>query len=166
MHLPKWLAVPLVALTLPAAAQLAAQDPDWKELDAPPPPAFELSRLLPFEVSAGSTLKFGIDPATLQLGSDGILRYVVVARSSTGTVNAMYEGLRCSTGEVRTYARFNASSGWTAADSSAWKSIWSSQPSRHTLMFARQGGCVGNAPPRTTQDVVRELKNQNFEKIR
>jgi hypothetical protein len=105
MHLPKWLAVPLVALTLPATAQLAAQDPDWKELDAPPPPAFELSRLLPFEVSAGSTLKFGIDPATLQLGSDGILRYVVVARSSTGTVNAMYEGLRCSTGEVRTYAR-------------------------------------------------------------
>ncbi len=161
-----WLACLLATLACAANAQLAPPDPDWKELDTPPPPAFELTRLVPFEVGTGVTLKFGVDPATIKIGSDGVIRYVVVAQSGTGAVNAMYEGLRCGTGEMRTYARFNPGGGWVRAQSSEWKSIWSGQLSRHTLMFARQGGCTDKAPPQSVQDVVRDLKNQNFEKIR
>jgi len=111
MHLREWLAAGLAAASLGAAAQLTPPDPDWKELEAPPPPTFEVSRLVPFDVSINSALQFGVDAGTINIGRDGVVRYVIVARSTSGTINAMYEGLRCSTGEMRTYARYNASGG-------------------------------------------------------
>jgi hypothetical protein len=102
----------------------------------------------------------------LPRGKDGVVRYVIVARSASGAVNAMYEGMRCSTGEVRTYARHNASGGWSRADNSDWRSMWGNTATRHTLMFAKQGGCTGNATPRSVDEIVRSLRNQDLEKIR
>lgn len=166
MRLRNLITCAVVLWAFAAAAQLADVDPDWKEADAPPPPAFDLTRLVPFDVGPGSQLTFGVDPATISIGSDGIVRYVVVARSRSGTVNAMYEGLRCTTGEIRTYARHNPDSGWSRVDSALWKSLWDNQPSRHSLMFARQGGCNGRAAPRNAQEIVRDLRNQNLEKTR
>ncbi|MGE0330731.1 MAG: CNP1-like family protein [Ramlibacter sp.] len=164
MHLRDGLAAGLAFFCIAAAAQLTPVDPDWKELEAPPPPAFELSRLVPFDVSINSALQFGVDPATISIGRDGVVRYVIVARSSSGTITAMYEGMRCNTGEVRTYARYNASAGWARATGSEWRSMFGNAPARHTLMFARQGGCTGNAAPSSVEDIVRSLRNHDLEK--
>ena len=164
MRLRDLFAAGLSTLCLGVAAQLSTPDPDWKELETPAPPAFELSRLVPFDVSINSTLKFGVDPATITIGQDGVVRYVIVARSGSGTVNAMYEGLRCSTGEMRTYARYNASGGWARTTDSEWRSVFANAATRHTLMFAKQGGCTDNAPPRSVNDIVRSLRSQDLEK--
>jgi len=166
MHLRDWLAPGLAAISLGAAAQLTPPDPDWKELQAPPPPVFEMSRLVPFDVSINSALQFGVDPATITIGKDGVVRYVIVARSASGAVNGLYEGMRCSTGEVRTYARYNASGGWNRSENNEWRSMWGNPATRHTFMFARQGGCSGNATPLSVQDIVRSLRNQDYEKTR
>ncbi len=166
MHLREWLATGLAVACMGAAAQLTPTDPDWKELEAPPPPVFEVSRLVPFDVSINSALQFGVDPATINIGRDGVVRYVIVARSTSGAVNAMYEGLRCSTGEMRTYARYNASGGWSRTEKNDWRSMWGNAASRHTLMFAKQGGCTGNATPRSVDEIVRSLRNQDYEKTR
>jgi hypothetical protein len=164
MHLREWLTAGLAAASFAAVAQLSPPDPDWKEMEAPPPPAFELSRLVPFDVSIHSALQFGVDPATITIGPDGVVRYVIVARSSSGTVNAMYEGMRCNTGEVRTYARYNASGGWGRATGNEWRTMFGNPATRHTLMFAKQGGCTGNAAPRSVDEIVRSLRNQDLEK--
>lgn len=164
MRLRNVLTAGVGALCFGVAAQLSAPDPDWKELETPAPPAFELSRLVAFDVSINSALQFGVDPATITIGRDGVVRYVVVARSRSGTVNAMYEGIRCSTGEMRTYARYNASAGWARATDSEWRTVFANAATRHTLMFAKQGGCTGNALPRSVEDIVRSLRNQDLEK--
>lgn len=166
MRLRDWLLLALAAASSAAFAQLADQDPDWKELDTPPPPAFVLTRLVPFDVNTGSALKFGVDPGTFSIGTDGVVRYVVIAQSASGTVNAIYEGLRCATAEVRTYARHTPGAGWHAAGDSEWKPLSISPATRHSLMFARQGGCNGRSAPRSTEQIVRDLKNQDFEKLR
>lgn len=166
MLLHKLAGAALAVFSLAATAQLAPPDPDWKEADAPPPPAFEVKRLIPFDVSVGSALRYGIDPATITLGNDGVVRYVVVARSATGAVNAMYEGLRCSTAEVRTYARYNPSGGWNAVRDTDWRSLYGNAATRHSLMFARQGGCRDKSPPQSVQDVVRSLRQQDIENQR
>ena len=36
-----------------------------------------------------------------------MVRYVVVATSDSGAVNAIYEGIRCDTGRFKVYARHN-----------------------------------------------------------
>ena len=156
-------AAPLLALVLGVAvsnaqSQLAPADPDWKELDAPAPPALRTQGLIPLEIP-GSTLSFGVDPASVTLGADSVVRYVVVATSTTGTVNAMYEGLRCSSGEVKVYARHNPDSGWVPARGTDWKPLYQNAQARHSLLIARTGACIGHGPNRSAQQIVRDLRS-------
>jgi hypothetical protein len=146
--------------TTAALAQLAADDPDWKESDTPPPPSFDTARLVPFDVSVQSNMKWGFDPETVAISGDGIVRYVVVARSPSGVTNAMFEAVRCATGEWKTYARFNKDSGWSSAKDPQWLPL-SGQPSLHALKLAQQGLCTGRAPAQTVRDMVQRIKNQN-----
>lgn len=140
-----------------ASAQFVADDPDWKETEVPPPPAFDLKRLVPVEMSAQSQLKWGVDPATIKITNDGIVRYVVVAQSSSGVVNAMYEGIRCNKAEFRRYARHNPSSGWVNASDTSWTSLRQTGASRHPETLARGGMCDGAAPPSSAADAARKL---------
>lgn len=120
--------------------------------------------MLPVEVSPGSSLTFGIDPSTISIGSDGVVRYVMIAKSREGAVNAMYEGIRCATWEFKTYARRGNDPAWSADAGAEWKPMRTNANTRHTYRFAQQGGCVENAPPKTVADIVRSLKNQDYER--
>jgi len=151
----------ILALTLATSlqAQLAPEDPDWKESEAPPPPAFSIDKLLPLAMPPYVSLTFGIDPATLTIAADGIVRYVVVARNAGGSINAMYEGIRCSTGEVKTYARAGNSGVWSVVTEPQWRGLTDNLPSKHAWVFARQAACDGRAAAAsTTADIVKALK--------
>jgi CNP1-like family len=155
-----WVALASLFCVGAALAQLAAEDPDWKESDTPAPPTFNLQRLVPFDVSVQSALKWGFDPDTMKITGDGIVRYVVVAQSPAGATNAMYEAVRCATAEWKTYARFNKDSGWSQASDPQWLPL-RNQPSQHALRLAQQGLCNGRAPAQTVRDVVRSVKDQS-----
>jgi hypothetical protein len=147
----------VLALAAPLAqAQLAPVDPDWREVEAPPPPAVKLEGLIPLEMP-GSTLRFGVDPNSIAIGNDGVVRYVVVA-AAAGAVNALYEGLRCSTAEIKVYARYNTGSGWTIAKDASWRPLHGAPGSGHSLVVARSGACVGHAPNRPASQIVRDLR--------
>ena len=152
-----------LALSPAAWAQVNADEPDWKELTVPPPPAFDLGKLVTFEVSSGSSLVYGVDPASITISNgDGIVRYVMVASSATGARNVMYEGLRCATGEFKTYARYSPDGGWKTVGEPEWRSLFGNMPSRHALRFARAGGCDNNTVPQSVDELVRRLKKPNF----
>lgn len=150
--------IALLACSAGAAfAQGFTQDPDWKEADVPLPGPLTTGKLIPLEMPQ-STLRFGVDPASVKLDNDRIVRYVVVATSSTGAVNAMHEGIRCDTGEFRVYARYNRDSGWVRATGLTWRSLHDGAlQSRHSLLIARTGGCIANAPNTSAERIVRDL---------
>ncbi len=103
----------LACVACGAFAQLVEQDPDWKEAQVPPPPAIRTSGLLALDMGRSTALKFGVDPASLVISKDGVVRYVMVASSASGATNAMYEGIRCATGELKTYARATTTGKWS-----------------------------------------------------
>lgn len=141
-----------------AQAQFSDLDPDWKENQAPTPPAFSADRLIEIDVAKFSNLRFGIDPHTISLTPDGVVRYVVVANSNTGARNALYEGIRCVTGEVKVYARHTGQD-WNLAAEPKWRALQDPlQPSRHSLSLARNGLCLGASPNGSTQQMVRDLR--------
>jgi CNP1-like family len=153
-----WLfALPVALWAGSAGAQLAASDPNWKESDAPAAPAFELKRLVPFDVSLQSELRWGFDPVAMQITGDGIVRYVVVAQSGSGVMNVMYEGFRCATGQWKTYARFRPESGWTSVVNPQWIDL-RGQNRHHAMRLAQQGMCTGAAPASNVSDVVRSVR--------
>jgi hypothetical protein len=156
--LRKLLALALCAGAASASAQFAASaDPDWKEIEAPPPPALRTQGLIPLDIP-GATLSFGVDPTSISVGSDDVVRYVVVATSRTGTTNAMYEGIRCSSAEVKVYARHNPDSGWVPARSADWQALHTTPHSRHSLFIARNGVCLGQGHNGPAVQIVRDLR--------
>ncbi|HEU4350689.1 MAG TPA: CNP1-like family protein [Burkholderiales bacterium] len=102
------------ACIVAAACGHTEEKSDWErehEKSLPPSenevslPAYPRDRDL-IEFSAGPTrdFRYFIDGTSITVGSDGIVRYTLVARSAEGVENVSYEGMRCSTGELRVYA--------------------------------------------------------------
>lgn len=140
-----------------ASAQIIEEDLDWRESAVPAPPAFDVKRLIRLESPPGSSLSFGVDPATLSVTPEGIVRYVVVASSPGGAQNVMYEGIRCTTGQHRVYARYSTQGGWSKVLEEDWKSLFGSPATRHALNFARAGACTGRAASQSASEIVRTL---------
>lgn len=159
MQITKCLGVCLLLVCGSVAAQLFPQSPDWRESDVPPPPAFELNRLIRVPAPPGSSLTFGVDPSTLTTTPEGIVRYVVVASSPDGGRNVMYEGIRCSTGQHRVYARYSAPAGWTAVPDSDWQPLYNSPASRHALSLSQAGVCKDRAVNGSARYIVLSLRS-------
>ena len=156
----------LFALAIPVQAQWVGDEPVWKESDVPLPPAFDVGKLLTFEVSSASSLVYGVDPATISITqTDGVVRYVVVALSASGASNIMYEGIRCSTGEFKTYARYSADGRWSPVSAPEWRTMFGNMPSKHALRFAKAGACDNVSPASSVKELVSQLKNQNSRAI-
>jgi hypothetical protein len=152
----------LLLLSAAAWAQRDIEAADWKEEAVPPPPAFDAGKLLTFDVSQASSLAYGVDPASLRISKDGVLSYVMVASSASGARNVLYEGIRCVTGEVKTYARYSPSGSWTPVTRPEWRSMFDNMPSRHALAFARAGACDNAAQASSVDEIVRKLKSNRF----
>lgn len=130
---------------------------EWKEVEAPPPPPLRTSGLIPIEV-AGTSLHFAVDPRSVTVGADDVVRYVVVASSTTGTVNGIYEGLKCDSGEVKVYARHNPDSGWVPARDPQWVPLQSAPSAHYSLQIARSGACFGTSPNGKAAQIVQDLR--------
>jgi hypothetical protein len=153
-----WCAAVLLGLASSCWAQSPADDPDWFESDAPPPPAFDLKRLIPFDVPVKTGLVFGLDPATLRVTPDGIVRYVVVASSPNEARNVLYEGLRCATAETKTYGWSDEQRNWRMAAKPVWRSLYQHAPSHHARVLAKNALCQGNGPTVPMETMVQLLK--------
>jgi len=103
------------------------------------------------------TLKVGIAPETVAVGADKVVRYVVVMRNISGSVNAAYEGILCTTGEVKTYARVSSAGGWVLVTEPQWRPMTDNLPSRHAYAIAQQGACDGRTAAKR-EDILKALR--------
>jgi hypothetical protein len=155
----RWLtALYLATCAWAAVAQNIVDNPDWVEEAVTEAPTFSLNRLIAIEMPPYVSLKVGVDPATIMVGNDGVVRYVVVMTNATGSVNAVYEGIRCVTSEVKTYARQMTGGQWTKVASPQWTAVNDNMPSRHAYAIARQGACDARSAP-GRRAIIDALKN-------
>lgn len=132
---------------------------DWVEDKEPPPPAFSSTKVVPLEMPNYVSVQVGIDPATVQVGQDGVVRYVAVMRNATGTVNAVYEGIRCASDQVKTYARAGASGEWSVLAEPVWRDVNGNLPSKHAFVFARSAACEVRVANRR-EDILQALQTK------
>ena len=156
----------VAALCLPLQAALAQpkiddEEKPWEEAQWAPPASFQLDKLRTFRLEQTTTMEFGIEPSTLQVGSDGVIRYVFVARSASGALNVLYEGMRCQTAETRIYARWDPSSGWrqsTGNSDASWQPLSFRGATRRQMFMARAGLCDGPTPNAPVARMLRDLR--------
>ena len=157
------LAVCIVTGALFAATARAdskpSDEPEWIEGKIPPPPTFTTDKLIPIDMPRYVSVKVGVDPGSVSVGVDGVVRYVVVMTNASGSINATYEGIHCVTDEVKTYARWSSSGSWSMIANPQWIGVNENMPSKHAMAIARQGACIDHLTS-GKDDTLRALRGQ------
>lgn len=100
------------------------EDPSkWREEEVQMPAGGRPSDMQEYYVQTRSGNKFAVSRSSIAIGSDGVVRFVSQVKSPAGGENVVYEGIRCSTRERRSYASWRQDQGWVASRSSTWRFI-------------------------------------------
>ncbi len=135
----------------------AQEAQSWQENRVTLPPYPKSANLVEFDVGAGPEFHFLVDAASLSVGSDGVVRYVLVARSLQGAQNVSFEGLRCKDGEYKIYATGSGDGTWVKAPLSRWRPVEQRAGSWHRTL-ANDYFCPMREPVRTVAEGVDALK--------
>ncbi|MGQ0708459.1 MAG: CNP1-like family protein [Rhodoferax sp.] len=146
------------ALAAPLTPNPNVPEIEWVEAAIPPAPAFRAEGLIAVDMPPQTSVRVGVDPDTLAIGGDGVVRYVAVMTNLSGSVSALYETLHCATKEVKTHARWSKEAGWKNVAEPQWRYWNDNMPSRHAIAIARQGACDGLLPPANPAAIVRAMR--------
>lgn len=142
-------------------AAIAGYDPNnpieeepWKEMDVDPPAFPKQENLKEFYVSAIATNKYFVDVSTLLPGADGVVRYVLVVKTSGGATNISFEGINCRAGTWKHYASGRSDGIWTKsrAARNEWRSVENKPIHPHHAVLSRNFFCPVNSPITTADE--------------
>jgi hypothetical protein len=131
----------------------------WQEIAIHLPAMPDMANLLPFDVSATATQTFSVAPDSLTVGADGVIRYVMVARSDSGALNVSYQGLRCASLEKKLYAFARSDGSWSRSRNDAWEPISGNAANRRHAALAQDYFCSGSTVAGKPSDIVRRMKS-------
>ncbi len=157
------IAAALLAFALPAAAQGGSSVRDEgtqekrAEAEAVPPEFPKPGNLVEFYVSAGATNHFFVDATTLNPGTDGVVRYVLVVKTPGGATNVSFEGIRCSSGEYRIFSVGTGDGKWLKARDD-WRPIREERVNRYRAALASDYFCPDGIAIRSADEGRRALR--------
>lgn len=161
-----WLLLSLLLSAAPAIAKktdLFESDFDeekkpWEEIQAQLPAFPSLSEAIPFEVPPIPATKFFIDPKSISVGNDGVVRFTLIAQSSSGALNISYEGIRCATEEKKLYA-FGRQNAWSRNRFAKWDGIPAfTRDPYHRLLYG-DFFCPGDDIVNDAKEAIDALRN-------
>lgn len=123
----------------------------------PPLPAPTAFRPLPVR-SSGAGFDYALDPGSVSRGKDGVMRYIVMLTSASGVRNVLYEGLRCDTGEFRTYAFGSGTDGFHRIGRSDWRAVRRDGTGAYRWVLYRRYLCSSYGLPRNPDEVRQRLR--------
>jgi CNP1-like family len=133
--------------------------PAWKEEASGLPAYPENDRLLEVPASVpGYDFRVFIDPDSLSVGGDGVVRYTLVIVSSSGVRNISYEGLHCGSHEYRRYA-YGSEDKWFPIEAAPWQKVSDTGMDHYRYVLYWNYLC---SPMRTNLDasaMLRRLRN-------
>lgn len=136
-------------------------DKPWEEIAIQLPAAPALENLLPLYVSPTATQSFAIDAKSLSVGSDGVVRYTLVAKSREGATSVSYEGIRCLSYEKKLYAFGRPDGSWSRSRRDQWEPISNNVANRQHASLAQDYFCQEKMVAGKAEDMVARIRNQS-----
>jgi hypothetical protein len=163
MLLLRWFVVAFTALLLLGVAQADFEEDyetkQWQEIEVRLPAAPSDASLQSFYVSAATDNKFFIDLATLSIGSDGVVRYVLVIQTPGGGRNVTFEGMRCETRENRIYASGRRDGTWSKSRNNDWSRVRDVYANRHHAALFLEYFCPSGVIVRSVEEAKEALRH-------
>lgn len=161
--------LPAVAVCLLSGVAVAQEDrffesnfndesKPWKEIEAKLPPYPKTANLIPFEAGTATANRFFIDPASVSIGEDGIVRYTLVVKTAGGATNVSYEGIRCETREQKYYAIGHSDGSWSRARNPQWRHIEYKEINRQHAALYSDYFCANKFPVGSVKQALNLLK--------
>lgn len=113
----------VVVPSLALAQDDAGDDKPWQEDSVALPAPFRAEALVELALDANAANRVFVDPLSVSVGTDRVVRYTLVTRTQGGATNIAYEGLRCSARTRRIYAIGRADGTWQTARDSRWTDL-------------------------------------------
>lgn len=131
----------------------------WREGQVDLPAYPEQGRLLEVHAAGGGfPYDVYIDPSSLSLNKDGVVRYTVVVVSAEGALNISYEGMRCGKRIYRRYA-YGVNDEWYQLGETAWEPVADSGPGHYRYRFYRNYLCDSQNPRRSVEDIINRIRS-------
>lgn len=131
----------------------------WAEMQAQIPPYPKDDTLIPLNVGAANSHRYFIDSKSVSAGSDGVVRYTMVVRTSGGATNVSFEGIRCDTREQKYYALGRSDGSWTRARNPQWRYIEFKQANNAHLVFYGEYACKGRMMVDSAAQILQALRH-------
>lgn len=111
---------------------------------------------------AYSNYQYLIDGKNLQVNKDGVVRYSIVIRSPGGTDNVRYEGLRCTSSQVKSYAYgstgMDGSKTFTPWENADWKPVSSNGALGYTGSLVENYFCDNYGAILKRNEIIHNIK--------
>lgn len=135
------------------------EEKPWEEQKQQLPSYPKDLNLKQIDVGPVTSFRFFVDTESVNVGTDGVVRFTLVARSESGASNVSFEGLRCKTQERKIYAVGRADGTWVAARSPAWTVLARQYVNpAHTVLY-EDFFCPARNIVSSTSEAVDSIKN-------
>lgn len=130
----------------------------WKEIQAQIPPYPREENLARVPSGSATSHQFFVDTASISVGEDGVTRYTVVVKTGGGAINALFEGMRCETRELKLYAMGRSDGSWVRARDTSWRRVVLRDLTPHHHTLYNDYFCALGYRPTPVSQVVNALK--------
>lgn len=154
--------LPLVAGAQPTEGYYfpeSAEEKPWEEQKLQMPPYPKDEALVKIQVSGATSFEFFIDLTSVSVGSDGVIRYTLLARSDSGAKNVSFEGIKCNGRESKLYAFGRPDGTWSQARNPKWVRISGFQANRQHATLADEFFCPGRMIVSNTKEALEALRH-------
>lgn len=148
----------LIACAKPAFKDEFESDKPWVEQLAQIPPYPDEKNLMTFNAGAVTTNQYFVDKTSIKVGEDGVIRFSLVIKSSTGASNVSYEGIRCATSERKLYALGRDDKTWTQPRASEWQKLDFVRQFYAQRELSKNIFCPNQQIVSTTEEAIQALK--------
>jgi hypothetical protein len=137
------------------------EDEEFREAVVEPPAYPQDNKLIEFTVTGRTANRFFIDPATLSVGPDKVIRFALVVRAPSGAKSVSFSGVHCKTREWKDYA-YGTTGTWRKVGDPQWRPIHEKglnnyQETLFSEFFCYEGVVTGG-PVGDAKTIVRYLK--------
>ena len=137
------------------------QEKAWQEVALQLPAAPQAENLLQFYVGPTTTAISSIDLKSITIGSDKVVRYTLITKTSGGATNISYEGIRCETFEKKVYAFGRPDGSWSPSRQNTWKIIVDFGANRQQAALYKQYFCQNAQLDGNLDIIVRRLRDKH-----
>ncbi len=130
----------------------------WVELQRQLPPYPKAENEVEFYVGPATPHHFFLDKHSINIGADGVVRYTLIVKAAGGAENVSFEGIRCTSKEMKIYAIGGMNGQWVEPLHSEWRNVSYQDINRQHNRLYSDILCPDRLPARHVDDILQRMK--------